>query len=174
MRTISTLRWVNGVGALIPARTATAPERVRSGGDLSLPIPLPDEESALVSAAVPAPASGTAPSAPAPHRTHPLRTPHGNGSAQATRRRTTTAALPAGRCPLPAHGESAGSAFPCADGDIARTKGVHSTVPAPVKGNCGIRGAGRPLRNGSVTMAAARVTGTRPAVYLAAEFSNKV
>lgn len=199
MRTISTIRWVNGVGALIPARTATAPEPDRSGGDLSLPIPMPGEESARSSAAGPAPASGTA--IPAPHRIH---APHGNGSAQAMRRRTTTAHSPAGRCPLPVRGESARCfrtlvpagavpvpgaggrpvaagpgvrggrpAFPCTDGDIAGIGSAESPISASSDGNCLSRGASRSLGNGSVTMNAARVTGTRPAAFLATECSNK-
>ncbi|MGY5127170.1 hypothetical protein [Streptomyces nigrescens] len=204
MRTISTIRWVNGVGALIPALTATAPEPDRSGGDLNLPIPMPGEHSAFLTAAGPAPASGTATPAPVPHRTHPLEAPHGNGGAAAALRRTTTADSPAGRCPLPVRGESAGyvriagaagavpvtgagqrpvpvgpgvrgirTEFPCDGGDITGTVGVESPISRLLDGNCMMRGAGRSLDNGSVTMTAARVTGTRPAAYSAAEFSNK-
>ncbi|WP_330477716.1 hypothetical protein OG301_13290 [Streptomyces platensis] len=199
MRTISTIRWVNGVGVLIPARTATAPEPDRSSGDLSLPIPMPGEESARVSAAGPAPASGTA--IPAPHRIH---APHGTGSAQATRRRTTTADSPAGRRPLPVRGDSArcfrtlvpagavpvpGAGgrlataapgvrggrpeFPCTGGRIAGSGSFESPTSASPDGNCLLRGMSRSLGNASVTMTAARVTGTRPAAFLAAEFSNK-
>ncbi|QIK08703.1 hypothetical protein G7Z12_24405 [Streptomyces sp. ID38640] len=198
MRTISTLRWVNGAGALIPALTATAPEPDRSGGDLNLPIPMPGDEVALVTAADPAPASGTTTPAPAPHRTHPLHTPYGNGGADAALRRTTAADSPAGRCPLPVRGESAryfrtaaaagaGRApvpagtgfrgirteFPCADGDITETAGVESPISRSRNGNCLVRGAGRSLDNGSATMATVRFTGTRPAAFSAAEFSNK-
>lgn len=200
MRTFPTIRWVNGVGALIPARTATAPEPDRSGGDLSLPIPMPGGEAARLPASGPAPASGTAPSAP-----HRLHAPHGTGSAQATRRRTTIADSPAGRCPLPVRGESArcprtlvpagavpvpGAGgrplpagpgvrggrpeFPRAGGDIAGTGRTESPISASPDGNCLLRGTRRSLGNGSVTMTAARVTGTRPAAFYAAEFSNKV
>ncbi|GFE24623.1 hypothetical protein [Streptomyces nigrescens] len=215
MRTISTLRWVNGAGALIPALTATAPEPDRSGGDLNLPIPIPipmpGDEAALVTAAGPAPASGTTTPPPAPHRTHPSHAPYGNGngSADAALRRTTAADSPAGRSPLPVRGESAryfrtagpaGTAgavpapapgagrrpvpagtrfrgirteFPCADGDITETAGVESPISRSWNGNCVLRGAGRSLDNGSATMTAARFTGTRPAAFIAAEFSNK-
>ncbi|BCK71147.1 hypothetical protein Srufu_051000 [Streptomyces libani subsp. rufus] len=199
MRTISTIRWVNGVGALIPARTATAPEPDRSDGDLSLPIPVPGEESAPVSAAGPAPASGTA--IPAPHRIH---APHDTGSAQAMRRRTTTADSPAGRYPLPVRGEAdrcfrtlvpAGAVpvpgaggcpvaaapgvrgdrpeFPGTGGHITGSGNFESATSASPDGNCLLRGMSRSLGNGSVPMTAARVTGTRPAAFLAAEFSNK-
>ncbi|MFF9788591.1 hypothetical protein YWIDRAFT_06677 [Streptomyces sp. SceaMP-e96] len=215
MRTISTLRWVNGAGALIPALTATAPEPDRSGGDLNLPIPIPipmpGDEAALVTAAGPAPASGTTTPPPAPHRTHPLHAPYGNGNgngnADAALRRTTAADSPAGRSPLPVRGESARylrtggtagtagavpapgagrrpvpagtrfrgirTAFPCADGDITETAGVESPISRLWNGNCVLRGAGRSLDNGSATMTAARFTGTRPAAFIAAEFSNK-
>ncbi|WP_432145280.1 hypothetical protein [Streptomyces sp. bgisy084] len=200
MRTISTIRWVNGAGALIPARTATAPEPDRSGGDLSLPIPMPGGESARVSASGPAPATGTAPSVP--HRIH---APYGTGSAQAMRRRTTTADSPAGRLPLPVRGESArclctlvpagavpvpgadgrplpagpgvpGSRpeFLCTGGDIATRGRREFPISASPYGNCPLRGASRSPGNGSVTMTAARVTGTRTAAFYAAEFSNKV
>ncbi|MGA5561508.1 hypothetical protein ACPCUV_10060 [Streptomyces platensis] len=199
MRTISTIRWVNGVGALIPARTATAPEPGRSGGDLSLPIPMPGEVSARISAAGPAPASAAA--LPAPHRVH---APRGTGSAQATRRRTTTADSPAGRFPLPVRGESArclrtlvpagavpvpGAGgrptaavpvvrggrpeFPCTGGDISGSGSSEFPIAASPDGNCLLRGMSRSLGNTSVTMTAARVTGTRPAAFLAAEFRNK-
>lgn len=208
MRTISTLRWVNGAGALIPALTATAPEPDWSGGDLNLPIPIPmpGGEAALVTAAGPAPASGATTPAPAPHRTHPLHARYGNGSADAALRRTTAAESPAGRCPLPVRGEparyfrtgTAGTAgavpapgagrrpvpagtgfrgirteFPCADGDITGTAGVESPISRLWNGNCVMRGASRSLDNGSATMTAARFTGTRPAAFSAAEFSNK-
>ncbi|WJY38354.1 hypothetical protein QT196_14225 [Streptomyces sp. P9-2B-2] len=195
MRTISTIRWVNGVGALIPARTATAPEPDRSGGDLSLPIPVPGEESARISAAGPAPASGTA--LPAPHRVH---APHDTGSAQATRRRTPTADSPPGRRPLPVRGESArcfrtlvpagaipvpGAGgrpvtaapgvrgdrpeFPGTGGHIAGIGSMDSPISASPDGTFLLRGMSRSLGNGSVTMTAARVTGTCPAAFLAAE-----
>lgn len=199
MRTISTIRWVNGVGALIPARTATAPEPDRSGGDLSLPIPVPGEESARISASGPAPASGTA--LPAPHRVH---APHDTGSAQATRRRTTTADSPAGRRPLPVRGESArcfrtpvpagavpvpGAGgrpvtaapgvrgdrpeFPGTGGHIAGSGSVESPISASPDGNCLLRGMSRSLGNGSVTMPPPASPAPVPAAFLAAEFSNK-
>ncbi|MCW7989102.1 hypothetical protein XF35_28655 [Streptomyces platensis subsp. clarensis] len=90
----------------------------------------------------------------------------------------TAGAVPApgaGRRPVPAGTRFRGirTAFPCADGDITETAGVESPISRLWNGNCVLRGAGRSLDNGSATMTAARFTGTRPAAFIAAEFSNK-
>ncbi|MFJ3948641.1 hypothetical protein ACIPXV_01000 [Streptomyces libani] len=50
---------------------------------------------------------------------------------------------------------------------------MESPISRSRNGNCLVRGAGRSLDNGSATMAAVRFTGTRPAAFSAAEFSNK-
>ncbi len=190
MRTISTLRWVNGAGALIPALTATAPEPDRSGGDLNLPIPMPGDEAALVTAAGPAPAAGATTPAPAPHRTHPLHAPYGNGGADAALRRTTAADSPAGRCPLPVRGESA---------RYSRTAAAAGAVPAPgagrrpvpagtgfrgirtefpradgdITGTAGVESPISRLRNGNYVMrGAGRSLGNGSATMTAARFTG--
>ncbi|MGW3011303.1 hypothetical protein ACWC9R_21080 [Streptomyces sp. NPDC001219] len=202
MRTIPTIRRLNGAEALIPARTAGAPQPHRYAGDLRLP--MPEANAALPAAAGPAPASGATPSAPAPHRTHPLHTPPAGSGSAAVRRRTTTADSPAGRVPLPVLGESARHVrtaaaarvdrvpgaderpvpaftaacgerlpFPCTGGGSAVTEDMEFFISASPKGNWVPCGTGRSVRTGSVPVTAARVTGTRPAAPAAAEFSNK-
>ncbi|PBC82480.1 hypothetical protein SAMN05428945_2933 [Streptomyces sp. 2224.1] len=130
MRTISVLRWVNGLRALIPGLTVTAPVSARSGTALTTPAP---------GAALTTPAPGRAHTAPAPHgraksRSVPAR--KGNSPVRGTAPTTAHGAAPTtahGTVPPSASGTS-GHAAGSAGG--LRTR-IRPAVPVAAAVRCG-------------------------------------
>ncbi|WP_328386753.1 hypothetical protein OHS81_24140 [Streptomyces sp. NBC_00400] len=113
MRTISLLRWVNGLRALTPGLAVTAPVSARSGTALATPAP------------------GRAHAAPAPHgRARSLGVPVGKGSSPV---RGTAPTTGNGTVPTSASGVTGHAAGPVGD---LRT-GTRPAVPVDAVVRCG-------------------------------------
>lgn len=145
MRTISIIRWVNGLRALTPGLTVTAPAPApaRSGGDTTLTTPVPGEETTLATTVAMAHAAGNGAWTPAPIRNSLRQAPYDDGStAPAGFPDRTMTVSPA---ELPAVTASHGPAMTS-----------NSTAAA---GICPIRGEGLSAGDGSVPAAAAGASG---------------
>ncbi|MEV5125689.1 hypothetical protein AB0K49_23310 [Streptomyces decoyicus] len=143
MRTISIIRWVNGLRALTPGLTATAPAPARSGGDTTLTTPVPGEEAMLATTVALAHAAGNGTRTPAPLRNSLRQAPYDDGStARAGLPDRTMTVSPA---ELPAATASHGPAMT-----------PNSTAAA---GICRTRGEGLAAGDGSVPAAAAGASG---------------
>ncbi|MFD0162803.1 hypothetical protein ACFVJH_01355 [Streptomyces decoyicus] len=143
MRTISIIRWVNGLRASTPGLTVTAPAPARSGGDTTLTTPVPGEEATLATTVAMAHAAGNGTWTPAPLRTSLRQAPYDDGS-------TARAGLP-DRTMTVSPAEPA--AAPASHGPAMTP---HSTAAA---GMCRSRGEGLATGDGSVPAAAAGVSG---------------
>ncbi|MGW2022848.1 hypothetical protein [Streptomyces decoyicus] len=143
MRTISIIRWVNGLRALTPGLTATAPAPARPGGDTTLTTPAPGEEATLATTVALAHAAGNGTRTPAPLRNSLRQAPYDDGStARAGLPDRTMTVSPA---ELPAATASHGPAMT-----------PRSTAAA---GMCRTRGEGLAAGDGSVPAAAVGASG---------------
>ncbi|MGW7248786.1 hypothetical protein [Streptomyces decoyicus] len=142
MRTISIIRWVNGLRALTSGLTVTAPAPARSGGDTTLTTPVSGEEATLATTVAMAHAAGNGTWTPVPFRNSLRLAPYDDGS-------TDSAGLPDRTTTVsPAELPAAASHGP------AMTP--HSTAAA---GLCRTRGNGLAAGDGSVPAAAADGSG---------------
>lgn len=80
MRTISIIRWVNGLRALTSGLTVTAPAPARSGGDTTLTTPVSGEEATLATTVAMAHAAGNGTWTPVPFRNSLRLAPYDDGS----------------------------------------------------------------------------------------------
>ncbi|MFC9230207.1 hypothetical protein ACFTZI_14800 [Streptomyces decoyicus] len=143
MRTISIIRWVNGLRALTPGLTVTAPAPARSVGDAALTTPVPGEEATLATTVAMAHAAGNGTWTPAPLRNSLRQAPYDDGS-------TASAGLPdrtmtVSPAELPAATASHGPAM--------------TPNPTAAAGICRTRGESRAAGDGSVPAAAAGASG---------------
>lgn len=143
MRTISIIRWVNGLRALTPGLTVTTPAPARSGGDTPLTTPVPGEETTLAATVAMAHAAGNGTWTPAPIRTSLRQAPYDDGS-------TACAGLPDRTMTVPP------AELPAATASHGPAMTPHSTAAA---GMCPIRGEVLAAGDGSVPAAAADAFG---------------
>ncbi|QZY16065.1 hypothetical protein [Streptomyces decoyicus] len=143
MRTISIIRWVNGLRALTPGLTVTAPAPARSGGDTTLTTPVPGEEATLATTVAMAHAAGNGTWTPAPIRNSLRKAPcDGKSTARAGLPDRTMTVSPA---ELPAATVSHG---PATTPDSTAAAGTSLT-----------RGSGLAADDGSVPAAAGGASG---------------
>lgn len=143
MRTISILRWVNGLRALTPGLTTTAPASSRSGGAATLTPPAPGTTPVLA-----APGGATSPAGhsawpPVPFRSRPPHGPYGDESAG-------SAGLPHEPTPVPTSGPHTAPAV---------QDRVKSPNSAFLKRNSPVRGRGLAIGDGNARTSSAGVTG---------------
>ncbi|MFI0907662.1 hypothetical protein ACH4TE_29735 [Streptomyces sioyaensis] len=101
MRTLSFIRWIDGVRTGILSLTAAAPAPGAAGDDTSATTPAPYGKAASATPAGPAPAAGNGRRTPAPYRTSLLNTPRDTASSgAAVLWRTDTAGPAVRRRPL--------------------------------------------------------------------------
>ncbi|MFF7228540.1 hypothetical protein SAMN06272775_4593 [Streptomyces sp. 2323.1] len=97
MRTLSFIRWIDGVRTGILSLTAAAPAPGSAGDDTSVTTPAPYGKTASATPAGPAPAAGNGRRTPAPYGTSLLNAPRDTGSSGAAGLRRTGPACPAVR-----------------------------------------------------------------------------
>ncbi|WP_432002338.1 hypothetical protein [Streptomyces sioyaensis] len=95
MRTLSFIRWTDGVRTGILSLTMAAPTPGAAGNDTSVPTPAPYGKAACAAPVGPAPAAGNGRRTPAPYGIFVLNASRGTGSSRGARLRRTGAACPA-------------------------------------------------------------------------------
>ncbi|MEX2972508.1 hypothetical protein [Streptomyces sp. C184] len=98
MRTLSFIRWIDGVRTGILSLTAAAPASGSAGDDTSVTTPAPYGKTAFATPVGPAPAADNGRWTPAPYGATLLNAPRGTGSSGAAGLRRTGATCPAVRC----------------------------------------------------------------------------
>ncbi len=120
MRTISIIRWVNGLRALTSGLTVTAPAPARSGGDTTLTTPVSGEEATLATTVAMAHAAGNGTWTPVPFRNSLRLAPYDDGStASAGLPDRTTTVSPAELPAAASHGPADDPPLHCRGRDCA-------------------------------------------------------